>query len=120
MKLEKANPLRKSIKPYLYILPMVIIFGVFSVYPMLRTIFLSFMDTNATATEMSFIGFQNYATMLADKRLPRIVSNTLIYGFAQVVLNILIGLLLAAVANSKSMRFRTLFRVATFYPYIFR
>lgn len=116
--MEKTNPLREKAKPYLYILPMVVIFGVFSVYPMLRTIFLSFMETNATATKMNFVAFENYATMFADKRLPRIVGNTLIYGFAQVVFNIVIGLLLAAIANSKSLRIRTLFRVATFYPYI--
>jgi len=97
---------------------MVLVFGVFSVYPMLRTIFLSLMETNATATEMSFVGVENFATMLADKRLPRIVWNTFIYGFAQVILSIVIGLFLAAIANSKNLQFRTLFRVATFYPYI--
>ena len=97
---------------------MVVIFGIFSVYPMLRTVFLSFMKTNATATEMSFIGLDNYAAMLSDKRLPRIIGNTLIYGFSQVILSILFGLLLAAVGNSKNLRFRTLFRIATFYPYI--
>ena len=116
--MNKAYPLRETIKPYLFILPMVLVFGVFSVYPMLRTIFLSLMETNATATEMSFVGVENFATMLADKRLPRIVWNTFIYGFAQVILSIVIGLFLAAIANSKNLRFRTLFRVATFYPYI--
>lgn len=97
---------------------MIIIFGTFSVYPMLRSIYLSFMETNATATEMSFVSFQNYFEMLSDKRLPRIVVNTLIYGFSQVIFSILLGMLLAAIANSKSIRFRTLFRVSTFYPYV--
>lgn len=114
----KTDLMKRTVKPYLYILPMIIIFGTFSVYPMLRSIYLSFMETNATATEMSFVSFQNYFEMLSDKRLPRIVVNTLIYGFSQVIFSILLGMLLAAIANSKSIRFRTLFRVSTFYPYV--
>ena len=113
-----TEQLRKTIKPYLFILPMVIVFGVFSVYPMLRSIYLSFMKTNATATENTFVGLSNYITMLHDKRLPTIVKNTLVYGFSQVVLTLVLGLFLAAIANSRSVRFRTLFRVSTFYPYI--
>lgn len=116
--MERTNPLREKLKPYLYIMPMVIIFGLFSVYPMIRTIVLSFTETNSTATEIRFIGIENYASMLADKRLPRIIGNTLIYGFAQVILGIIIGLLFAAIANSNRLHFRTLFRIATFYPYI--
>ena len=114
----KTTLLKKNIKPYLFILPMVIVFGVFSVYPMLRSVFLSFMKTNATATEMTFIGLENYKAMLVDRRLPTIVRNTIIYGCSQVVLTIVLGMLLAAIANSKTVRFRTLFRVSTFYPYI--
>ena len=109
---------RKTIKPYLFILPMVIVFGVFSVYPMIRSIYLSFMETNATATEKTFVGLANYLAMLNDRRLPRIVQNTLIYGLSQVILSIGLGMLLAAIANSNSVKFRTLFRVSTFYPYI--
>jgi len=114
----KSANLRKTLQPYLFILPMVIVFGTFSVYPMLRSVYLSFMEANATATEVHFIGLENYKTLFTDKRLPVIVSNTLVYGLSQVVLTILLGMLLAAIANSKSVRFRTLFRVSTFYPYI--
>lgn len=108
----------KKIEPYLYILPMILIFGVFSVYPMFRSIYLSFMETNATVTEMQFVGLEHYLAMFQDKRLPHIVGNTVIYGLSQVVLSVVLGMFLAAIANSKSIRFRTLFRVSTFYPYI--
>lgn len=118
IKLLKTNSAKKKLEPYLYILPMILIFGVFSVYPMLRSIYLSFMETNATATQMRFVGVEHYLAMAMDKRLPRIVGNTLIYGLSQVVLSVILGMLLAAIANSKSIRLRTLFRVSTFYPYI--
>lgn len=116
--MERSNPLGNKIRPYLYILPMVVVFGTFSVYPMFRTLFLSFMETNATATETQFVGLSHYLSMLSDKRLPRIIGNTIIYGFAQVILSISLGLLFAAIGNSKNLRFRTLFRISTFYPYI--
>lgn len=113
-----TEKLRTNIKPYLFILPMVVVFSVFSVYPMIRSIYLSFMETNATATVNTFVGLKNYAHMISDKRLPEIIGNTLIYGFSQVILTLVLGLFLAAIANSNSVRFRTLFRVSTFYPYI--
>lgn len=107
-----------DVKPYLYILPMVVVFGTFSIYPMLRTVYLSFMDTNVDFTQMQFIGFENYEAINEDRNFWRIVGNTGIYGLAQVTLTITLGLLFAAIANSKLVKFRTLFRMSAFYPFV--
>ncbi|MHA6482797.1 carbohydrate ABC transporter permease [Paenibacillus sp. strain BS8-2] len=114
----RGSSAKWEVKPYLYILPMVVIFGVFSVYPMLRTVFLSFVETNVIATQMDFVGLDNYSDMTEDRHFWRIVGNTAIYGFSQVILTMVLGLLLAAVANSKAVKFRTLFRLSAFYPYV--
>jgi multiple sugar transport system permease protein len=116
--LSRESLAKWSVKPYLYILPMVVIFGVFSVYPMLRTVFLSFMETNAIATQMQFVGLGNYSDMTSDRHFWRVVGNTAIYGFSQVILTLGLGLLFAAVANSNMVKFRTLFRLSAFYPYV--
>jgi len=116
--LNRGSLAFRSVKPYLYILPMVIIFGVFSVYPMLRTVYLSFMDTNVSFTEMQFIGLGNYEAINGDRHFWRIVGNTAIYGFAQVIFTVVLGLLFAAIANSKIVKFRTLFRMSAFYPFV--
>ncbi len=109
---------KRAVKPYLYILPMVVIFGMFSVYPMLRTIFLSFMETNVIAAQAQFIGLGNYAAMALDRHFLRVAGNTAIYGSSQVILTLVLGLLFAAVANSKAVKFRTLFRMSAFYPFV--
>lgn len=116
--LSKGALVKGAVKPYLYILPMVIIFGMFSVYPMLRTVYLSFMKTNAIAAQAQFIGFGNYADMVLDRHFLRVAGNTAIYGFSQVILTLVLGLLFAAVANSKAVKFRTLFRMSAFYPFV--
>lgn len=116
--MSKGALVKGAVKPYLYILPMVIIFGMFSVYPMLRTVYLSFMKTNAIAAQAQFIGFGNYADMVLDRHFLRVAGNTAIYGFSQVILTLVLGLLFAAVANSKAVKFRTLFRMSAFYPFV--
>ncbi|GBG07126.1 sugar ABC transporter permease [Paenibacillus agaridevorans] len=85
---------------------------------MLRTVFLSFMETNAIATQMQFVGLGNYSDMTSDRHFWRVVGNTAIYGFSQVILTLGLGLLFAAVANSNMVKFRTLFRLSAFYPYV--
>ncbi len=116
--MSRGSLVSRSVKPYLYILPMVIIFGVFSVYPMLRSVYLSFMDTNVSFTQMQFTGLGNYEAIHEDRHFWRIVGNTAIYGFAQVILTVVLGLLFAAIANSKIVKFRTLFRMSAFYPFV--
>lgn len=116
--MNKGSWIRESAKPYLYILPMIVIFGVFSVYPMLRTVYLSFMDMSVNFTNMKFIGLDNYSDIASDRYFWQIVGNTAVYGFAQVFFSLALGLLLAAIANSNAVKFRTLFRISTFYPYV--
>ena len=109
---------KETIKPYIYLAPMIITFGIFSIYPILRTFVLSFMDTNVTMTKMSFVGLGNYASMFNDRHFQGILGNTLIYSVSTVVFTLVLGLICAVIANSKSVRFRSLFRMAAFYPYV--
>lgn len=114
---QRSHTLEK-IKPYFYLAPMIVVFGIFSLYPIVRTFVLSFMDTNVTVTQARFVGLENYATMVGDRHFWRILGNTVIYSLSTVLFAILLGLVCAVVANSKAVRFRNLFRMATFYPYV--
>lgn len=105
-------------KPYLYILPMVVVFSVFSIYPIIRTLYLSFTDSGSTISNLSFVGMKNYTDMLSNNHFWLVMKNTLVFCAATVVFSMLIGLCFAAVANSDTVRSRGLFRMATFYPYI--
>lgn len=108
----------EKIKPVFYLLPMLVTFGLFSVYPIVRTFILSFTETNVTVTKFEWVGFDQYIAMFNDRHFWVILGNTLIYSVSTVVCTIVIGLFFAAIANSKAVKYRNLFRMAAFYPYV--
>jgi len=85
----------RKIEPYLYILPAMLYFTVFSFYPFLKTIGLTFFTVNANGQVKAFAGFDNYIHVLTDTAFLRSVWNTLVYV-------VLIALILAVLANKKT------------------
>ena len=63
----KAQSKKKNVNniAYLFILPFVIVFAVFSVCPVFRTLYLSF--TSYKGLKSHFIGFKNYIRVFQDK-----------------------------------------------------
>lgn len=103
---------------YLYILPAITFLSIFTVFPIIRSVYLSFFNTDSVFSFMEFVGFKHYIDMFSDSNFWLIVKNTLIYGILQVFLATTLGFFLALIANSKKNRFKSLFRVSLFYPYL--
>jgi len=56
--------------PYTFILPAVILFGMFTLYPILRSLYLSFFDYEFLRPErMHWIGFGNFREIFHDERV---------------------------------------------------
>ncbi len=92
----------RKIEPYLYILPAMLYFTVFSFYPFLKTIGLTFFTVNANGQVKAFAGFDNYIHVLTDTAFLRSVWNTLVYVVLASPLAIFIALILAVLANKKT------------------
>lgn len=105
-----------SIAPYLYIAPSFLIYAVFILIPVVCSIGLSF--TNYNLNKMKFIGINNYLRLLKDSTFIRSVGNTLLYSAAVVSINLVLGLVIAAVLNSKWFKGNGLFRAIFYVPYI--
>ena len=79
MKLNKSDPFRKEkIMGLIFVTPLLVGFLVFSAYPLVSSIYLSFTDYNIY-TKPNFIGFQNYINLLNDARFWKIMKNTVLY-----------------------------------------
>ena len=53
---------------YLFVLPFVVVFLIFSVYPVFRTLYLSFTNAKiAGVGEMKWVWFSNYIRVFTDK-----------------------------------------------------
>ena len=106
-----------KVSPYLYISPFFLIFGVFGLFPLGYTAYVSLTDRNLLAPVSHFIGLHNYALLIHDSYFWRAVENTFGIWFLSTVPQLLLALVIAHVLNTK-LRARTFFRMAILLPQV--
>ncbi len=98
---------------YLFMLPNMIIYGLFVLIPTGFTIFYSFTDFNLF--EWNFVGFKNYTRLFEDDFFVTAIFNTLTYAVGTIFLSLSFGLILATILNKKIFG-RKIFRPILFLP----
>jgi multiple sugar transport system permease protein len=102
---------------YLFLLPNIVGFLLFSCIPVLITLGISLLDWDMIRPP-TFVGIANYAVLLSQDAIFRqVLGNTLYYVVGTVPADIVISLMLALAMNSK-VRGVTLFRAIFFIPVI--
>lgn len=114
--------LRENIVSYLYLLPFLVVFGVFLGYPIIYSLFLSFHKTSIYSDwynvfgDMQWCGFGNYVQLLTvDAEFWWSLVVTLLYAALTIPVGIALSLLLAVLLNNK-LPGRSFFRSAYFLP----
>lgn len=102
--------------PYLYVAPFFVLFGVFGLFPLAYTFWVSLHDWEIVG-DRRFIGLDNYAVLLTDERFWNAVGNTLGIFVIATVPQLVAALALAHVLNRR-LRARTFFRMAVVVPSI--
>lgn len=98
----------KVLEPYLYILPALLIFGLFVYVPFVKTIYMSFQLTNFAGKAVAFAGIENYKELFTSREFYNSLAVTFTYVAFTVVPSILGGLALALLANKKVRGIRAL------------
>ena len=88
-------------KLLLLTLPGLCLIALFIFVPLVNGIRVAFYTWNGYGKTMKFIGLENFADLLQDKRLLRTTVNTLIYGFGSCLLQNVLGLAAALFVNRK-------------------
>jgi len=103
--------------PYLFLAPAAAVALVGLVYPMLRSVWLSFHEWSiGTPPESArFVGLDNYRWLLADDSFWISVGVTLVFAAAVVVLEVVLGVALALVLD-RDLRGTSLFRTIFILP----
>jgi len=96
-KLAEALPGKweDRIKPYLYLLPALAAIGLYLIYPTIQTFIYSF--ANAQSTE--FVGFDNYVNLLSSSNFQNTLFNTFLWILLAPAGAIVLGLLIATLAD---------------------
>lgn len=84
-----------KIVPYIFIGPAVLIMGWYLFLPTMRSFLLSFMDKTST----HFVWFQNYKFLFTDRSMLVSIRNTLIWLVCGTGFSVLIGLVVAILAE---------------------
>jgi multiple sugar transport system permease protein len=107
---------RDGLSTFVFLLPFLIVFGVFAWYPIVRALVMSVQQTNLVSTPI-FVGLDNFARVLADPQLGIAVRNTAWFMLLALVFGFPIPIFLAVVM-SEVRRGRGLYSALAYLPVV--
>ncbi|TGY44584.1 sugar ABC transporter permease [Clostridium sartagoforme] len=107
----------KKIRPYGMVAPALIIFLVFSIYPIGYMIYLSFHNWDLINPVKQFVGMNNFKDLINDALFLQVIRNSIVYMIVTVLGSIILGTLLAVFLN-KDTRISRILQSVTFAPYV--
>jgi raffinose/stachyose/melibiose transport system permease protein len=116
---EKKSPrrLQDKLTIVLFLLPAIVLFSFFLVYPIFQSVYYSFFNWKGFGPAVDFIGLDNFKRILTDWIFLKSVG----HGLLIVVLSLVIQLPLAmalALLVGRNLRGRAFFRTIFFMPYV--
>lgn len=102
---------------YLFVLPSMLVFAIFTLFPILWALVISFQESDLITTG-NWVGFKNYITAFTTGNgvFGRSILNTLYYTVITVIANIFIALILAALIQKRGKVAKTFFLAAFYLP----
>ncbi|MED1203385.1 carbohydrate ABC transporter permease [Heyndrickxia acidicola] len=100
--------------PYILLAPAILLFAVFTVYPIVSSFILSFQKS--VSGTYVFAGLDNYKRLIHDEIFWKALENTFIIFIIQVPVMIILALILANVLNNQLLKLKAFFRVSFFLP----
>jgi raffinose/stachyose/melibiose transport system permease protein len=102
---------------WVWVLPAVVLLGVFVYYPIIDNIRLSFYSWSAFNPRAAFVGLDNYTTAFGDSVFRRALLNNVLYAAISIVFQVGGSLVLAAVLEEVvHVRLRGILRTVYFIP----
>jgi multiple sugar transport system permease protein len=117
-----ASRLREGRAAWFLALPFLLLFLVFTVWPVFQSLFMSFTDTRAkdlrTPFAVAFIGFDNYTKALTDETFLQSARNTAYFVVVGVPLTLMLGMAAAVALDRGITKFRSAFRLGFYTPVV--
>ena len=104
----------QKVAPYVFVIPFVLSFFFFWVYPLITAFTMSFQDIGAIKSD--WIGFANYAKLLKDNVFHIAVMNSVKYMFFTLVLLIPFPMLFAVLMDSNLVKAKGVWKAVLYMP----
>jgi multiple sugar transport system permease protein len=112
----RARFSRDGLSTLVFLLPLLVIFGLFSWFPIIRAFVMSLQETNLVSTP-TFVGVENFARVLADPVFGLAVRNTAYFALLALVIGFPIPLVLAVIM-SETRRGKGLLSALAYLPVV--
>jgi len=113
----RAKPVAGVRAPMWFIIPAVLLYALVVLVPNLQGIAFSFTDWDGFTSAPSFVGLENYKSVLADDNALRAITNTFILTVVVAIGQNLVGLLLALGLNTQ-VKSKYILRLVFFLPVV--
>ena len=115
---SKPRHRRRGLEAYLFLLPALVLIGVFTLIPFVQGIVLSFQSWDGVSTDTPFVGLDNYLRVFQDNIFWSSMLNAVIFGAVGLVIGGAVSLGMAMAVN-KAKRFSAFFRTVYYVPGVF-
>lgn len=107
-----------SLLAFAYLLPALVVFGIFIFWPLVKSVMLSVQGTDILGNPSGFVGFVNYSKLFTDDGFLQVLWVTFAFTVLTVLPSIAIALFLALLLQSR-IRGVKFFRTAFALPFAF-
>ena len=95
--------MRSKVKPLLFISPALLYLGIWIYYPIVRNLYLSFLDApTPRSRNYFFVGLQNYIRLFQDEIFFKSLWHNVIWVLLSITIPVVLGLLLAVLLSGRS------------------
>jgi len=112
------NQVRTQRSAYLYILPAMLLFAFFIAYPIVANFVNSFYRFSAISSLKVYVGFGNFTNLMTDPVFSHAFVNNVLFAVLSVVIQVGLGLVLAAVLQRGLTAGQKIFRTIFFLPMV--
>lgn len=109
---------RRNLWIYAFLLPTFVLYGMYTLYPMVASYWYSLVEWNGFTADQRFVGIDNYRAVLADPMFWSAVRITLVFMLIVAPLRVFGAFFLAILLNSPKLPFSAFFRTMYFLPVV--
>ena len=108
---------RHYLHAYLFIAPVIILFGLFRIWPSIQTLYFSFFNVELLKGRLTFLGLENFVDLIHDELFVGAIKHTLIFALAIVPVSAALGMILAVLFNEE-FHLKEFFKAMYFAPMV--
>ena len=97
--------------------PAMFVVTVFSLYPLLNGVYMSFTDTTPLRQTVNFVGFENYTLLFSDRVFWQVLGNTIFINGVSIIIAVILATALALLLNG-GIRYSGLYRSLIFQVWV--